>query len=181
MNFPVFTQLAGNFRFPETGSLETASSCGESANFPSLARCRDPNVPFGPAPGEDLGHQGENSPKCKWQRYKPRARCVRMIRADYCGDGRANTRDGTRTEFYDRLGVTRPEPAEGMSFEAAWVPGGAVCVAHVRVTDFATLDGLAQDCPERLAGRIGPVCQEEAAIRLGGLTNRDSRRRADVK
>ena len=73
MNFPVFTQLAGNFRFPETGSLETASSCGESANFRSLARCRDPNVPFGPAPGEDLGHQGENSPKCKWQRYKPRA------------------------------------------------------------------------------------------------------------
>jgi len=33
MNFPVFTQLAGNFRFPETGSLETASSSGESTNF----------------------------------------------------------------------------------------------------------------------------------------------------
>ena len=30
MNFPVFTQLAGNFRFSETGSLETASSSGES-------------------------------------------------------------------------------------------------------------------------------------------------------
>src|SRR6516162_5229374 len=30
MNFPVFTQLAGNFRFPETGSLETASSSDES-------------------------------------------------------------------------------------------------------------------------------------------------------
>jgi len=33
MNFPVFTQLAGNFRFSETRSLETASSSGESANF----------------------------------------------------------------------------------------------------------------------------------------------------
>jgi len=30
MNFPVFSQLAGNFGFPETGSLETASSSGES-------------------------------------------------------------------------------------------------------------------------------------------------------
>ena len=30
MNFPVFSQLAGNFVFPETGSLETASSSGES-------------------------------------------------------------------------------------------------------------------------------------------------------
>jgi hypothetical protein len=39
MNFPVFTQLAGNFRFSETGSLETASSSGESANFQFLARC----------------------------------------------------------------------------------------------------------------------------------------------
>jgi hypothetical protein len=109
--------------------------------------------------------------------------CVRMIRADYCGDGRANTRDGTRIEFYDRLGVTRPEPAEGMSFEAAWAPDGAVCVAHVRVTDFATLDGLAQACPGRLAGHIGPVCQEEAAIRLGGILFNKSRyrRRADGK
>ena len=32
MNFPVFSQLAGNFRFSETGSLETASSSEESAN-----------------------------------------------------------------------------------------------------------------------------------------------------
>jgi len=32
MNFPVFSQLAGNSGFPETGSLETASSSGESAN-----------------------------------------------------------------------------------------------------------------------------------------------------
>ena len=32
MNFPVFSQLAGNFRFSETGLLETASSSTESAN-----------------------------------------------------------------------------------------------------------------------------------------------------
>lgn len=32
MNFPVFPQLAGNWG-SETGSLETASSSGESANF----------------------------------------------------------------------------------------------------------------------------------------------------
>jgi hypothetical protein len=101
--------------------------------------------------------------------------CVRMIRADYCGDGRANTRNGTRIEFYDGLGVQRPEPAEDMSFEAAWSPDGAVCVAHVRVSDFATLDGLPRACPERLAGRIGPVCQEEAAIRLGGILFNKSR------
>ena len=40
MNFPVFTQLAGNFRFSETGSLETASSSEESAaNLVRARRC----------------------------------------------------------------------------------------------------------------------------------------------
>jgi len=37
MNFPVFSQLAGNFGFPETGSLETASSSRESTNFRFLS------------------------------------------------------------------------------------------------------------------------------------------------
>ena len=38
MNFPVFTQLAGNFRFSETGSLETASSSGESVANSVIAK-----------------------------------------------------------------------------------------------------------------------------------------------
>jgi hypothetical protein len=101
--------------------------------------------------------------------------CVRMIRADYCGEGRANTRDGTKIEFYDRVGVTQPGPAEGMSFEAAWAPDGAVCVAHVRVTGLATPEGLTRACPGRLVGRIGPVCQEETAVRLGGILFNKSR------
>jgi len=33
MNFPVFSQLAGNFGFPETGWLETASSSEESCEL----------------------------------------------------------------------------------------------------------------------------------------------------
>ena len=60
MNFPVFSQLAGNFGFPETGSLETASSSSESANFRSLptssgkARCTGmPKLALGsPTTGE---------------------------------------------------------------------------------------------------------------------------------
>src|SRR6516225_6135258 len=40
MNFPVFSQLAGNFRVSETGSLQTASSSGESTNFRFLSRRR---------------------------------------------------------------------------------------------------------------------------------------------
>jgi len=40
MNFPVFSQLAGNFRVSETGSLQTASSSGESTNVRFLSRRR---------------------------------------------------------------------------------------------------------------------------------------------
>ena len=36
MKFPVFSLLTGNFGLSETGSLETASSSEESANFHSL-------------------------------------------------------------------------------------------------------------------------------------------------
>src|SRR5204863_5686447 len=56
------------------------------------------------------------------------AACVRMVRADYCGDGRSHTRDGTRIDIWDRLGIQRrAEPADAPElFEAAWSPAGAV-------------------------------------------------------
>jgi ADYC domain len=89
--------------------------------------------------------------------------CVRMVRADYCGDGQGHTRTGTRIDLYDRLGIQRDEPAPGMSFEAAWAPDGAVCVAHPRLPDLITLEEVARSCPARLAGRTGPACSEDGA------------------
>ncbi len=86
--------------------------------------------------------------------------CVRMVRADYCGDGQGHTRTGTRIDFYDRLGIQRDEPAPQMSFEAAWALDGAVCVAHPRLPDLITLEEIARSCPGRLAGRTGPACNE---------------------
>ena len=41
MKFPVFSQLAGNLGDSETGSLETPSSGGESANPRSLLSTPD--------------------------------------------------------------------------------------------------------------------------------------------
>ena len=61
--------------------------------------------------------------------------CVRMVRADYCGDGVGHTRNGTPIDLYDRLTIQRDEAAPGMSFEAAWTPSGASCVRHVRIND----------------------------------------------
>ncbi len=87
--------------------------------------------------------------------------CVRMVRADWCGDGRGHTVDGTLIGFTDSLGINTPEEAAEdpewatVQFEAAWGPEGAVCVARQRLDQFGGLDAILAECP-RLAGRLGP-------------------------
>ncbi len=96
--------------------------------------------------------------------------CIRMVRADYCGDGRAYTMDGTLIDLYDRLGIQRPEADSGLAFEpeadsglafeAAWGSDGAACVHHMRALANGSLDELAAACPRLAAAPIGPACQE---------------------
>jgi ADYC domain len=90
--------------------------------------------------------------------------CVRVVRADYCGRG--TTRDGMLIDIYDRVGIQRPADdaeQEGLRFEAAWNPEGAVCVAHTRVPENMTLAHLGEVCP-RLRGHLGGAeCTAEAA------------------
>ncbi len=45
--------------------------------------------------------------------------CVRMTRADYCGDGATATRDGTAVEIFDDQGVWTADNLPGFRFEAA--------------------------------------------------------------
>ena len=96
--------------------------------------------------------------------------CVRLLRADYCGDGTGHTRDGTTVSIYDRVGIQADEPAPGMAFEAAWGPGGAVCVRRTRLPDVLAPDALAASCP-RLAGRLGDACDEGAPALLYGRSH----------
>jgi len=90
--------------------------------------------------------------------------CTRMARADYCGDGRSHTHEDTAIDMYDGLGVLAKtteasagwEPTRA-SFEAAWAPDGATCVAHTR--DGRALEKVLQGCPGRF--------REDAAFALG--------------
>ncbi len=73
-----------------------------------------------------------------WRVGAPRhAACTRLARADYCGDGNPWTVDGTAVGLNDTLGVSTFASGDGFTFEAAWGPGGAVCVNETRyaVTD----------------------------------------------
>ena len=90
--------------------------------------------------------------------------CVRMVRADYCGDGAPHTRDGTAIDVFDRQGIQTPDRAPDMRFEAGWGPGGATCLARPRLPDIVSLDDMLRACP-RLAPRSGPACDEASARR----------------
>jgi ADYC domain len=92
--------------------------------------------------------------------------CVRMVRADYCGDGEGTTRDGMRIDLYDDRGIQKSDGDPMQEFEAGWTGAGAVCLHHVRVKENTSLESLAASCP-RLRGRLGATCTEEHARALG--------------
>lgn len=92
--------------------------------------------------------------------------CVRMVRADYCGNDQSTTLDGMQISIYDALGVNPRGEGLEFAFEAAWDANGAICVAHPRVPENVTLEELGSACP-RLAGRLGAGCTAQAARRMG--------------
>src|SRR5262249_42702503 len=91
--------------------------------------------------------------------------CVRMVRADYCGDGVGHTRNGTPIDIFDHIGIQQDEPTPALSFEAAWGPDGAICVRHTRLQSVRPTQPRGQPCPHR-ASRIGPSCDEAAPALL---------------
>jgi ADYC domain len=93
--------------------------------------------------------------------------CVRMVRADYCGDGTPHTVLGVAIEIFDRAGVhARRNPGAG-AFEALWGPDGAVCLARSRRPEFPRAEIL-RACP-RLAGLPVEACTAGALNTLGAL------------
>jgi hypothetical protein len=105
------------------------------------------------ATGQECRSTGdcENQSLADWH-----ATCVRMVRADYCGDGVSHTRDGTMINFWDELGI-QLEGVTGWELEAEWTVGGAQCIRHTRwlkadlSSEMTDLDYIQQNCPERLA------------------------------
>jgi hypothetical protein len=137
-------------------------------------RGRQLGLPLQKETGVDLTCTSGAEGKCILMGYRPwddradvpmqdlHAACVHMMRADYGGDDRPATRDGTPVDVYDRFGIQTPDAVAPLPFEAAWGKDGAVCVAHPRIAEAATLDGLAKSYP-KLRSSLGPgACTEEA-------------------
>ncbi|MFL5348184.1 MAG: ADYC domain-containing protein [Hyalangium sp.] len=124
--------------------------------------------------------------KCINWGYKPWARhdghslaelhqaCTRMARADYCGNGRSHTHEGTTIDMYDRFGLLSPtteasadwDPSRA-SFEAAWETDGATCLSHTR--DGRPMETILQECPERFQAKPGD--ERNCAVRREGTSH----------
>jgi hypothetical protein len=89
--------------------------------------------------------------------------CVRMVRADFCGDGTSYTQDGNWVNLYDGVGVQTD--TEGWMPEAEWTPDGARCItqntrSQVPVSCAASLTTL-PDCGARTHFRTGAFLMSE--------------------
>jgi len=58
--------------------------------------------------------------------------CVRMMRADYCGNGKSYTVNGTTIDIYDYLNPPIQVPETSWDIEARWVTTGAICINEPR-------------------------------------------------
>lgn len=104
--------------------------------------------------------------------------CIRVVRADYCGDGVSHTQDGTLINVWDNLSPPGPILAQGstppgMTLEAAWDQNGALCLSHARWNLGGAVAAAA--CPNRLqppgqANQPGTVCDniDEALMHGNG-------------
>lgn len=73
--------------------------------------------------------------------------CVRLIRADYCGDSVSHTIDGQLVNLYDQLGVQ--SDTSPWTPEAEWSADGALCISpHTRSIDAISCadEILDEDC-----------------------------------
>ncbi|MBS2032983.1 MAG: hypothetical protein JST54_34240 [Deltaproteobacteria bacterium] len=79
--------------------------------------------------------------------------CVRMIRADYCGDGKSHTVDGTVIDIADVRNIQKLEPSNAGAevLEAGWSENGATYLDVPRLND--DVAAIVRECPKKLAHR----------------------------
>lgn len=132
------------FSYQDAGGVWQALCAGGAGAVPVLGQWNyQQGVSGGGAKTSDptvftVGCQGSAVAKCVNQGYRPWAAasgvsldahhqaCVRMIRADFCGNGVSWTTEGKTINLYDEVGIA--SDTEAWLMEAEWTPGGARCV-----------------------------------------------------
>lgn len=96
--------------------------------------------------------------------------CVRLLRADFCGDGRSHTKNGRRVNLYDAHGIQ--SDTEAWAIEAEWDQNGARCYSLLnRSSSLLPVCGGIQvslSCGERSHFKTGTLLINEVPL-LGTL------------
>jgi hypothetical protein len=108
--------------------------------------------------------------KCIHAGYKPwlatgpsyTQACVRMVRADYCGDGIAHTSDGTPIEATDVAGINAPLTS-AWGVEAEWGSAGGICASQLRYDSLDLLTGQPLSTTLAACGVRGAVVERRSA------------------
>jgi hypothetical protein len=109
-----------------------------------------------------------------WNGYATQmASCVRLLRADYCGDGSSYTLNGTLLNLYDNVGVQAD--TESWDIEAGWTPNGAICAGSSSDTRFKILGLPYPSCYQALKTRtcgfaMGAVLLDEVSPTVDSST-----------
>lgn len=133
---------------------------GESFTFACeghvLAKCVD----MGYAPWADGKLCDPNGKHCVAANLAPwHQACTRAMRADYCGDGRSWTLDGTLVAVRDGIGIRSDTDSWGL--EAEWDQDGARCAMRDRIPQ-----GVEPPC---LSALEKPSCGEPKSFSDGAL------------
>ncbi len=79
--------------------------------------------------------------------------CVRLLRADYCGNGQTGTIDGWQVNLYDNLGIQADtEGGPQWVFEGSWGASGAACVDEYRVLELVASGPVPECALAKLSG-----------------------------
>ena len=87
--------------------------------------------------------------------------CTRMLRGDYCGDGRSFTVDGNQVNLYDLVGVQSDTNTWRM--DAEWTVNGARCVRQ------SAPPRLATTAPSCYTSKVHALCGLVTDFALGAL------------
>ena len=98
---------------------------------------------------------------------------IRMIRADYCGDGATHTTNGNPIDVSDKWGIQTPDTT--WQVEAKWGPDGAVCLNTPRKLQwprssipcaaslpYCTSNGLSNGTPNTSPSQYGGLLMTQA-------------------
>jgi hypothetical protein len=109
--------------------------------------------------------------------------CVRMLRADYCGNGVPHTQTGTIIDVRDAVSI-QSYVSTSYGFEANWRADGPSCISTERYNDVDPSTGwtvqqyIQNTCPSRLASSCGDngtlLVDPEGNALSGWVTDRSS-------